>query len=584
LSDLKTAITRRQLLTGAGAGAVSAALGTIGLSASKAHAAGNWDYDADVVIIGSGVGASTAAVTAHDNGDSVLLVEKATLAGGTSAKSAGVLWIPNNFVLRRNGIDDRKDDCLKYLARFSYPNEYNPDSAHLGLRPSDYRLLEAFYDNAAKAVDNLQAKGAIEVAEWRMFQLDRSATDYLDHVPENKVPAGRTLGPVTKDGGIGLGAHLMQQLHGALQQRQVPMHLEHRAMRLVLNESGRVVGIEAEHGGKVVSFRARRAVIFATGGYAHNPALVADFQRPTIVGSCAMPGAEGDFLGIAAAVGAQLGNIGGAWRTQVVLDLALASSKLASGVFFPPGDSMIQVNKYGLRVVNEHRNYNDRTEIHGVYDPSRAEFPNQLLFMIYDQRTALAFGGNYPLPEEPEGADYVLKGDTLQVLSAQIAQRLQAVAPRTGGLSLDGAFEKNLQNSIMRFNRFAAAGTDEDFRRGAAGYDREWHQVFSVPRKGSGAPANEGPNVTMHPFTDKGPYFAIILAPGALDTNGGPVIDGKARVLDTEDNPIPGLYGAGNCIASPSREAYWGAGCTLGLSLTYGYIAGNAAHAEPRQT
>jgi hypothetical protein len=493
-----------------------------------------------------------------------------------------VLWIPDNFTLRAKGIKDKKEDCLRYVARYSYPEKFNPADTQLGLSASEFGLLEAFYDNASSATDSLRDHGALNLAEWRMFFLDRPATDYLDHVPENKVPAGRALGPLKEDGTMGGGPELMTQLTAGVKTRKIPLLTNHRAIRLILNADGRVSGVEAVSGNTKVRIRARKATIFATGGYVHNPEFLGMYQPSRLWGSCAMPWITGDFINIAGAAGARMGIMSSAWRTQIMLEEALQSSKLAAGVFFPPGDSMVQVNRHGVRVVNENRNYNDRTEVHGVYDASQAEFPNQLLFMVYDKRTAEGYSGVYPIPGDSNEAAQVLKGNSLEELAADIDRRLGEIAAQTGGVSLAPSFADNLKKTITRFNGYAKSGSDAEFQRGQAAYDTEWHQVFSPMKADSGWPANEGPNITMHPFRNEGPYYAMILAAGALDTCGGPAIDASARVLDTEDQPIPGLYGAGNCIASPSGEAYWGAGHTLGLSMTFGYIAANAAHLEPR--
>lgn len=579
MANTPDALTRREMLLGAGA--MTAALGASALGASTAEAAvKKWDHEADIVVVGSGVGGCTAAVTAHEQGDSVVLLEKAPFVGGTSKKSAGVLWIPNNYTLRAKGIDDRKEDCLQYLARFSYPERYKAGLPNLGLTAHEYGLLEAFYDNASKAVDRLRELNALRTAEWRMFGLDRSAPDYLDHVPENKVPTGRALGPVSAEGQMGLGVELMTQLGDAVQKRKIPTLLMHEAKQLVVNDAGRVVGIEATTAGKTVTIRARKGVIFASGGFIHNLEFADTYLRHRQYGSCAMPSATGDFIRIATAVGARLGNMTGTWGTQIVLEDALRNHVLATGVFFPPGDSMLQVNRYGKRVVNEKRNYNDRNEAHGYFDPSQADYPNELLFMIYDQRTAEGFAGAYPLPATQDPVKFVLKADTLEGLAGLIDTRLQEIAARTGDFSLSPAFIANLKASVARFNGFARAGNDEDFSRGVAGYDREWQMVFSPMNPASKYAAQKGVNATMYPLSDAGPYYCVILASGCLDTCGGPVIDASARVLDGYDKPIAGLFGAGNCIASPSRFGYYGAGHTLGVSLAFGYIAANAAHQE----
>ncbi len=107
-----------------------------------------------------------------------------------------------------------------------------------------------------------------------MFHLDRSAPDYLDQVADNKVPAGRALGPLKKDGTMGGGVDLMMQLGAAVKKRGIGLLTNHRAMRLILNPAGRAVGLEVESGDTVVTMRARKAVIFGSGGYALNPEFV----------------------------------------------------------------------------------------------------------------------------------------------------------------------------------------------------------------------------------------------------------------------------------------------------------------------
>lgn len=113
------------------------------------------------------------------------MLEKAPVAGGTTARSAGGFWIPNNADLRANGFVDRREDALEYMARHSYPHLYSADKLRLSLPEHKYSLLEAFYDNGSVAAEFLNDIEALKASGGVGAQ-----PDYAEHLPENKPPPG----------------------------------------------------------------------------------------------------------------------------------------------------------------------------------------------------------------------------------------------------------------------------------------------------------------------------------------------------------------------------------------------------------
>ncbi|MEA2515657.1 MAG: 3-oxosteroid 1-dehydrogenase [Thermomicrobiales bacterium] len=584
-------VSRRNFLRAAGAGAAGTALaagtqlGAVPFGASRAAAQAAWDQEADIVVVGSGAAAFTAAVMAAELGSKVIMLEKAETIGGTTGKSGGGYWIPNNPHMREAGLTDPREDALRYMVKYSYRQYYNPDDpeGRFGAFPNDFALIEAMYDNASPAVEKLAEIGALQ--SFMSLTWDKKPTpDYMEHYPENKAPRGRLISVKPPEGATGgAGPEMIRQLSEAAEKRQVPVLTGHRVERVVVNDAGAVVGVEAATAdGATVAVRGRKAVIFGSGDFTHDKWMVLHYQRGPMFGGCAVPTNEGDFVRIAGAVGAKMGNMTGAFHGQVVLEQALEFSSTPSDIFFITGDTSILVNRFGVRVVNEKRNYNDRTQAHFNWDATRGEWTNEVLFWIYDQRTADFWGGGYPIPAAGVEAPYLITGQTLAELSDKIDARLAEYTGRTGGVRLDSSFASNLDATVARFNAFARDGKDPDFLRGDFAYDREW--PTSPPSnpdfKDAEWPSPDQPNITMYPIRSEGPYYAIAVGGGTLTTNGGPVINPKAQVVNTQDEPIAGLYGAGTCIASPSASAYWGGGSTLGPAVTFGYIAALNAHEE----
>jgi 3-oxosteroid 1-dehydrogenase len=539
-----------------------------------------FEEEHDVVVVGGGVVGGCAALFAHDAGARTLILEKAQAFGGTAARSAGVYWVPRPLHEGdTRGLPSRTSSLRRY-ARASYPARFDPNAERFGLTELDYELIAAVYDDTSTAVRKLGEMGVLSSVP----AANRSGPlpDFLNDERDDVVPIDRRLRPKKRDGSGGTGDELVRQIVAGVAARQIPVRVSHRVTALLTNGAREVVGVEAERAdGTFVRIRARRAVVFATGGYTHDQEMVSAFQPGPLYGGCAVPTNEGDFIYIATALGARLGHMQSAWYAQVVLEQALRSRTVPDAVFMPPGDSMILVNRLGRRVVNEKANHNERPQAHFLWDATTRTWINQLLFMVYDQRTAELFAGRFPLPARDVGARYVLKGDTLDELAAVIDKRLERLAPRTGGISLDIDFPDRLGSTIKRFNKLAETGIDLDYDRGGRLQDRLFHaKVWSFPNRDTRWPVNDKPNITMHPFAENGPYYAIILGAGTLDTHGGPVVDANGRVLATDGAPIPGLYGAGNCIASPTGRACYGHGATLGPALTFAYLAGTHAAAE----
>lgn len=574
MSDGRPQRPSRRLFLGR---AAAAGIGATALASEITRAATparNWTHTSDVIVVGSGAAGLSAAIAATRAGAKVIVLEKAAAVGGTTSKSEGAYWIPNNHHLRAKGRADPKEEAIRYMVRGAYPFQYREAAPRFGVGQHEYELIEAFYDNAGGIIEELEKLG---ITRASLADLP----DYQDHYDGRSTPSsGRVLLPLTPEGGIGQGRELVRQLRAWLDAQKVPILLRHAVTGIERNASGQVIGVTANSPNGHISVLARRAVVFGSGGFTHNPDLMSNFQSVPTWGGCAVPTNQGDFVKIGSSNGAKLGNMSNAWRAELVLELALETPSVAQDVWQPPGDSMILVNKYGRRVVNEKRNYHERTRAHFVWDGVDSEYPNKLLFMVYDSRAAELFAGNQPLPKPGEKEKYVIEAPSLAALGQSIQARLDALSPRIGREALAPDFTRNLEAQIARYNSDAAKGIDSEFKRGLYPYDAAWHtNINSVPRQDSKwKPATENPCV--YPIDDKGPLFAIILGAGTLDTNGGPVINARSQVLNTDGQPIPGLYGAGNCVASPAGSAYWGAGGTLGPALTFGTLAGRLAAKE----
>src|SRR4051794_22126436 len=433
-----------------------------------------FDAEADVVVVGGGAGGLPAALFARWLGDAVILLEKAPQLGGTANKAAFWYWVPNNAPMRALGLEDPEDDFLRYCARLTAPERYDPSSPTLGLAQWEFDAVRAVYESAAPAVELLAERDALP------YRHCAAVPDYWAELPEDKAPSGRVLVPegareTMSDGGE-VGVRTMSE---AARRDGVDIRTGHRVQRLVTAD-GAVVGVEASiPNAGTLRVRARKAVIFASGGFTHDLEMRRAFLSQPVYGGCGATTNEGDFVRIATPAGAQLRNMNYAWMCPVPLEAAVQQRPDLIGMFSVAGDSTLFVDKTGRRVVNEKLPYNELAQLFFTWDPVAAEYPNLVLIQVWDERSqrhsASDEYGRLIVGDLDVSQDHVIRGETIEELAERIRERLGAYAHLTGGLQLSDEFAPNLHATIARFNELAATGVDLDFGRG----ERVVQQLFN---------------------------------------------------------------------------------------------------------
>lgn len=527
----------------------------------------------DVVVVGSGAGALTAAATAASRGKTVLVLEKSGLLGGTSAVSGGMLWVTENHHAKAAGLHDSKEAAADYVSAVARGRgrEELLDAA-LGHGDEMLRFVEdelgvrfIFLDNFPDYRQDLP--GAVtggRTVEPELFNQAESLGDLAAYVrtdgrlpytmaeyeawgaftnfPWDELAARQASGVTAK------GHALVAMLIAACQRNGVVFAVEARGQKL-LTDDGRVSGVELESGEQ---FTATEAVVLATGGFEWDKELADSMLASRLYTMCSPPSNTGDGLKMAQRIGSMTRGTREAWWAPMSITGTMRDGEPVGSLlrFERQGPGSIMVNRHGQRFANEAQNYNDLARCLQSWDSPHNQTLNTPAHVVFDQ----SYLERYGILDHRAGAPtpgYLKEGATLAELAAKIEVPIEA-----------------LEETVRYFNEHAIQGNDPAFGRGESAYDRYW-----------GDGECPWPNPSLGPL-QSGPFYAMEVVNGAFGTNGGIATDGRARVLDVDGTPIEGLFAAGNVTENAFAAGYPGAGATLGPIMTMGYLAGQTLGRE----
>ena len=512
-----------------------------------------WNYEADVVVLGFGFAGEVTAITAHDLGANVLILEKMDeqRSGGNSRVSGQFVFTPTN-----------EREAALYLASMNHGFAVPQDMIQ--------QWAEYMMDNYAW-FERIGGNETILRMPLKVMppEFPKSPGSHCSQGWWAKTPAG-----------------LWEFLKAKVIERRIKVMFETPGQELVQDGgTKRVLGVVAEERGRKVYVKARRAVILCTGGFENNPQMIADYHHLYDTCTRGTPYNTGDGIKMAQAVGADLWHMA---NSMSYLGFKPPGHDFGLKLSMTLGHSFIYIGADNKRFVNEQwpGTHHGKHEWHGHWFPIFFPLPIHALF---DEKMRLAGPINADRePYAPWGWGYQIGGyvwsddNSVEIEKGWITQAdtINELAKKIGR-SPDA-----VEETVNKYNEYCAAGVDPEFGRGLdlklgrvkAGSGLEpIHEPPYPEFARSSDSALSGDRARLEPI-DKPPFYAIEAKPQILNTQGGPRRNKYSQVLNTKGEPIPGLYSAGE-LGSIYSDCYQGGG-NIGECIAFGRIAGKYGFLE----
>ncbi|KAL3584388.1 hypothetical protein FPOAC2_14477 [Fusarium poae] len=552
--------------------------------------------------MGAGAGGLTAAVAAAAADGRrlrVILVEKEDHVGGTTFRSGGCMWMPNNFLMQENDIKDSKEQAARYInavAKLGSP-VLEEQAVNVDLR---YERLDAFLTQGPEMMRYLRDQGFRWMAKPSQFP------DYHPHV-DGAVEHGRTLDPAVFDAAslghyqkylpkpdgvpvvprfedfrvltrlrssslypaeasalpkgmvrpMSMGRSLIAQLlKMCMEHDNVEIWTGLELSELLLSDhDGGVIGarVHRRGGEEHIDIHASLGVILTTGGFSQNQKMRdAYLGRTTAKGATSVMSTRAEWslasngdAGIALQAGLKIGagsaQLGQVWGIPTMVDPR--TGKVTEAMFAISKPFSIVVDGWGRRFFSESQPYGEAVRF--MYERANGDAEAAAFWLVFDQR----YRKRYPIGslktvwqiDQAIERGLLLHSDTIDGLAEQI-----------------GVPKHSLQATVSEWNTMCHQGIDKHFHRG----EDRYQQFIGDP--------TVVPNPCMGPVKES-PFYAIRIFPGDAGTRGGLRTDQHARVLRADGSVISGLFAGGN--ASVALLGTQGVGTTLAPAMTEGFVA-----------